>query len=285
MLAVSAPWYAMAEQRTPGFIDYFLIGEHWKRFTVKGWKGDLYGNAHAEPIGFIWLFWLAGIAPWFFGWIGTRINGWRPALSWLTANDGWYLYLLLWILAPLVFFTTARNIIATYPLPALPATALLLACMTDDRLRLHHAKPGFHPLHPTLICISTLLCLGAGAIFVGTIDFIPKDSERSLVRRYLHDRNNGDHLVYLGRRKYSAEFYLKGQVSYVKTPEEITQLQESPGKLYLAAKSDSFEKLPESLRKHFIEVGRWSRQTLYVERTDLIPLVGIDPSQTPPIGE
>lgn len=30
------PWYILAEQRTPGFLNYFLVGEHWQRFTVAG---------------------------------------------------------------------------------------------------------------------------------------------------------------------------------------------------------------------------------------------------------
>jgi 4-amino-4-deoxy-L-arabinose transferase-like glycosyltransferase len=40
MLAIAAPWYLLAEARTPGFLDYSLVGEHWKRFTVPGWAGD-----------------------------------------------------------------------------------------------------------------------------------------------------------------------------------------------------------------------------------------------------
>ena len=58
MLALAVPWYVMAEQATPGFLDYFLVGEHFRRFTVSGWEGDLYGNAHTEPLGTIWLFWV-----------------------------------------------------------------------------------------------------------------------------------------------------------------------------------------------------------------------------------
>ena len=61
---LAAPWYAMAELRTPGFLEYFVIGEHWNRFAVPGWKGDLYGSAHAYPRGSIWIFALAAMLPW-----------------------------------------------------------------------------------------------------------------------------------------------------------------------------------------------------------------------------
>jgi hypothetical protein len=28
------PWYWLAELKTPGFLDYFLVGEHWKPWKV-----------------------------------------------------------------------------------------------------------------------------------------------------------------------------------------------------------------------------------------------------------
>src|SRR5690606_36044412 len=30
--ALSLPWYILAEIKTPGFLDYFIVGEHWRRF-------------------------------------------------------------------------------------------------------------------------------------------------------------------------------------------------------------------------------------------------------------
>src|SRR4051812_38032750 len=63
-IALAVPWYVLAERRTPGFLDYFLIGEHWKRFTESGWKGDMFGSAHSRPRGTIWLYALASTLPW-----------------------------------------------------------------------------------------------------------------------------------------------------------------------------------------------------------------------------
>jgi 4-amino-4-deoxy-L-arabinose transferase-like glycosyltransferase len=51
---LALPWYLWAEQRTPGFLSYFLVGEHLMRFLQPGWTGDRYGNAHQEPVGTIW---------------------------------------------------------------------------------------------------------------------------------------------------------------------------------------------------------------------------------------
>ena len=35
-ILLAAPWYVLAEIRTPGFLEYFVIGEHWNRFAVPG---------------------------------------------------------------------------------------------------------------------------------------------------------------------------------------------------------------------------------------------------------
>ncbi|WP_153912840.1 phospholipid carrier-dependent glycosyltransferase [Shewanella sp. TC10] len=64
LLALTLPWYVMAEQATPGFIQYFIVGEHWSRFVDSGWKGDLYGTAHDEVRGTIWIYFAVACVPW-----------------------------------------------------------------------------------------------------------------------------------------------------------------------------------------------------------------------------
>ena len=125
-LLVAAPWYAWAELRTPGFLRYFILGEHFGRFLVPNWPGDLYGQAHAFPPGTIWAFWLMAALPWSFVALGRVVRWWRGR------RDGARLdadtrFLVLNVVVPLVFFTAARNIIWTYPIATLPALALLLA--------------------------------------------------------------------------------------------------------------------------------------------------------------
>ncbi|MDO9037315.1 MAG: phospholipid carrier-dependent glycosyltransferase, partial [Lutibacter sp.] len=61
---ISIPWYILAENRSPGFLNYFIVGEHFNRFLVPGWQGDLYGSGHSQPLGMIWVFLLAFAFPW-----------------------------------------------------------------------------------------------------------------------------------------------------------------------------------------------------------------------------
>ncbi len=63
-LLLSVPWYLLAEWKSPGFLNYFIIGEHIKRFVVSGWEGDLYGSAHKEIRGTIWVYWILAALPW-----------------------------------------------------------------------------------------------------------------------------------------------------------------------------------------------------------------------------
>ena len=132
-LLIALPWYWLAERHTHGFLEYFLIGEHWNRFVTPGWEGDRYGNAHIFPIGTIWAFAFVDTLPWS---VLLPLAAWRwrkkaiaptvmaNGLNAAADERAWQSYLWFWMLTPLLFFTTARNIIMTYVLPALPAAAI-----------------------------------------------------------------------------------------------------------------------------------------------------------------
>lgn len=64
MLLIALPWYMLAELKTPGFLNYFIIGEHFRRYIQPGWAGDQYGYVHAVPMGTIWLYALGATLPW-----------------------------------------------------------------------------------------------------------------------------------------------------------------------------------------------------------------------------
>lgn len=125
-LALFLPWYLAAEVRSPGFLSYFLVGEHLLRFIQPGWAGDLYGNAHAEPRGMIWLFWFQATAAWGLMAVVALVRIARRVPGRRLFSDPWGRYLLCWIVAPLLFFSFATNILWTYVITGLPALALLL---------------------------------------------------------------------------------------------------------------------------------------------------------------
>src|SRR3990167_7538695 len=126
-LLIALPWYILAEIKTPGFLNYFILGEHFGRFLNSGWVGDKYGFAHNTPLGFIWLYMSIGFMPWTILAVIWSIKYRKKLPNLLYDDNGWISYLFLCSTMPLVFFTFARNIIYPYVLPVLPSMALLFA--------------------------------------------------------------------------------------------------------------------------------------------------------------
>ena len=121
-LAGTLPWYLLAERATPGFLRYFFINEHILRFLSHDY-GDLYGSGHTKPFGAVWLMLLAGALPWtvvFLRVVAERVGRRREA-----AADPWLDYVLIWALVPPLFFTFARQLLATYLLPGFAGLAVL----------------------------------------------------------------------------------------------------------------------------------------------------------------
>jgi len=272
MLLLAVPWYLLAEKQTPGFLDYFIVGEHIRRFTVASWAGDKYGSAHSKPIGTIWLFALLATFPWCLGFLAAPLRGWQTFRRWAMEANGRGLYWLLWALWTPVFFTPARNIIATYPLPALPAMALLLAeiCWRRDALA---QPPRFHPLHPALVSAFSVLVLSTLVFVFVMPSLAPQHTERELVQCYQAHRAPGDTLLYYLKRKFSAEFYTQGKAETTNSLEVLRQRMDASGRLFLAIDPRHFAELPADLRDRLTLLGQWGKESvLYMRRGDAPPL-------------
>ncbi|MFM2589529.1 ArnT family glycosyltransferase [Vibrio sp. TBV020] len=198
MLAIALPWYVMAEQATPGFIDYFIVGEHFKRFLVSGWEGDLYGSAHDEVRGTIWLFWIYSAAPWS---IVLPILFWvkRKALgSSITPKHGLFSFLVLWMVAPLILFTFSGNILPAYVLPGIPAIGLLITILMSD------VKKDVRWFKLVASIVPVLLIGAVTFIQLGTGD---KKSDKVIFRMADHNVET----FYIGHRPFSGQFYSYGK--------------------------------------------------------------------------
>lgn len=210
VLAITLPWYLMAERRSPGFLQYFIVGEHWHRFVTPGWAGDLYGSAHAFPRGSIWLFAAAAVLPWSLliplaAWAG--LGGRRArAPDAPPPHEGETSYLLAWALTPCLFFTVAGNILWTYVLPGLPALALLAGRWTASRRRVELAE-GVLALGMAIGVIGI-----AGLVISGSArDRLDGRSAQALVQDYQRHAAPGEGLYFIGKMPFSGAFYSAGQ--------------------------------------------------------------------------
>jgi 4-amino-4-deoxy-L-arabinose transferase-like glycosyltransferase len=235
LLLTAVPWYAAAERKTPGFLNYFIVGEHVKRFLDPGWKGDLYGTAHVQPKGMIWAYGLLAAFPWSFVALGNapRLPGAlsRPEVS----------YLVCWALTPLVFFTLSGNILYTYVLPGLPAFAVLLT------LGLRRPDRAAMGAIGSAIVTGLLIIGGLSALNTGKLR---TPSDRALIR--VAQPTEAAPLVYLQEPPNSAWFYAQGKgVRQAEQPDPETR--------WLVSEKD----LPPALAETFAPQGRFGKKTLY----------------------
>jgi 4-amino-4-deoxy-L-arabinose transferase-like glycosyltransferase len=215
---VCVPWYALAEARTPGFLSYFLLGEHLGRFLVPGWSGDRYGTAHAEPLGTIWFYCACALGPNLVLFAAAAWSGLRGAVGRTAPPLGpERRFLVLAALLPLAVFTFAGNIIWTYVLPALVPLSVLCA----DRLAAVFAAdagPGAGAARRGVLAV-LLAC--ATVLVLASLLWVPRHasahSSASLLPAWQQRAHPGaDALFYLGRRiPASLRFYSRGSVHAV----------------------------------------------------------------------
>ena len=244
-LVIALPWYILAELKTPGFINYFIVGEHFMRFVDPGWTGDLYGYAHTEPKGMVWLHWLMGSAPWgplaLLLLVGHLFRAsWRQSL-WQAVRQPVVMYVLLWALVTPVFFTPAGNVIWTYVLPSMPAFALLMGwAMIKLNNGQRWRRLGFNVLM-WLIPI-------AGLVFSGLVannnDLMK--TEKRIAEYVAQQPQNGDthnwlRLYYLDAKlEFSARFYSHDNAKLVQL-DQLEQLVIQQQGVFLAVPTDRWE--------------------------------------------
>ncbi|MCX7011548.1 MAG: glycosyltransferase family 39 protein [Candidatus Sumerlaeota bacterium] len=214
MLAISVPWYVLADRETPGFLRYFLLEEHWRRFLDPGWR-SLYGSSHECPRGTIWLYLLAGGLPWslVFGLaLGPlRRRGFRARDAW---RDPKIAYGVCWILAPLLFFTMARNIMITYVLSAMPPLAILTAAAI--RTVAAGATEGARPRLCSAVSLGAAVAAAPLVFLLAAFLVLPRAA------KYYSQKGTAEHLfsldpggtaeiMYFSKMPYSAEFYMRGR--------------------------------------------------------------------------
>lgn len=240
MLALSLPWYLLAERETPGFLHYFIVGEHFQRFTVKGWQGDLYGSGHASPPGTIWLYGLIMFLPWSLLLPFLRMKDPSPS-SGKAIFPGETSFLWLWALSPLLFFTLALNILPAYVLPGIPAWCILTVRGLWQRDKHQPGIKNLIFLPASIFGIITFFLLGNG------FDQLEYRCQKQLLQAW-----NGNSPLYYWdnvRPPYSAQFYSSGKAQCLKPG---TMPQES-GKTYLAMKRTDYH-------RHRSHLTKWNRE-------------------------
>ncbi|MFZ3262951.1 MAG: glycosyltransferase family 39 protein [Terriglobales bacterium] len=123
-LAVALPWYVAVQMRNPEFFHVFILEHNLARFS-----SNIYH--HPQPFWFYLPVFLLAVMPWTLWLMVAVVERVRAVLrdrrgAFASPDDSWALFLLLWMVVPVLFFSASQSKLPGYILPAVPAGALLL---------------------------------------------------------------------------------------------------------------------------------------------------------------
>ena len=126
-IAVSLPWALAVHLQEPDYWNFFFWHEHIQRFA-----GD--DAQHAEPFWFYLPLMVAFSLPW------IALLPSTVKRAWLEKRLPKTVFLLLWLLMPLAFFSLAKGKLPSYIMPCLLPLALLMGSTLSDKLAQGQAR-------------------------------------------------------------------------------------------------------------------------------------------------
>jgi len=131
--AVALPWYIAVQLRNPEFFRVFILEHNLARFGK-----DVYH--HTEPFWYYLPVALLGLVPWTMFVAVALVESvrvwWKERREIFRSGDPLPVFLVIWLVVPIAFFSFSASKLPGYILPALPAGTLLLA----EYLRRHVAE-------------------------------------------------------------------------------------------------------------------------------------------------
>ena len=245
------PWYILTERKTPGFIDYFVVGEHFKRFLDTSWKGDLYGFAKTLPIGMIWVFFFIFAFPWI---QILFVALWKNRKN--IFKDSWVSFLVLWLFWIPVFFTFTKSGLHTYILPSVIPMALLLIFYWGEFKEKVLLRLGL--VFPTLVILAFLVLLFSGQFktFMNTDKFLLKHQQNDVTSEQIP-------IYYWFDKTYSSQFYSSGKVQTIKNLEELDSVLTHQDSLLFAILKKRENAIPEKYKNKFTFLESNQKTSIY----------------------
>ncbi len=122
-LAIAAPWHILMQRTHPEFFDFYFIHEHFTRYLTNEHK-------RTAPWWFFIAVTLAGAMPWLLVVSGKLQVIRKKEFYHLPLTT--YHFLLLWILLPLLFFSSSHSKLVPYIFPIFPPLFVLIGKRLDE---------------------------------------------------------------------------------------------------------------------------------------------------------
>ncbi|GAB2468162.1 glycosyltransferase family 39 protein [Comamonas humi] len=189
-LAVVGPWMWVMQRHYPQFWDYFIVTQHFRRFTQSSF------NNH-QPLWFYPGVILIACLPWTVLLVSRRLAGARrlPALNPVDR------LMVVWAVVVVGFFSLPQSKLVGYILPALPPLAYLLARLALWRF----AQPQQAGVLRRWVAGAAFVC-AALAVVLGTVA-APQSTLLRPLRQFAVQPE--DKLVMLDGMAYGLPFYLR----------------------------------------------------------------------------
>jgi 4-amino-4-deoxy-L-arabinose transferase-like glycosyltransferase len=243
IILIALPWYFLAEAASPGFLDYFIIGEHFNRYFNSGWVGDKYGFAKQQPFGIIWGFLLIFCLPWSLIFIQTLWGNFKKLKT-----DSWALFLLTWIVWTPFFFTTSKSLIHPYILPVtIPMALWIHHYWFEIKARIIFLKIG---VTIPLILLVIYLSGFANPLLENNTD------------KYLVSDAKNKTIYTLDSKSYSSQFYTKGNIKKVNSL-ILDKLIIQPQDFYIIINHKRWKQVPLNVKEKLTLIKSHKKRALY----------------------
>jgi 4-amino-4-deoxy-L-arabinose transferase-like glycosyltransferase len=181
-LLLAAPWFVAVQLRYPGFFDYFIMEQHFRRFAQSSFN-------NVQPFWFFLPVIPALMLPWA-AWLPVAaVRAWRAR----TPMTGVYAW---WIVAIVGFFSLPSSKLVGYVLPALVPIAIFIA-MALERATFLRIK--------TFAILAAAVCLA----IVGAIAWQAPKSNRGAALALAQAMTPGDTVVMVDDYLYDIPFYAR----------------------------------------------------------------------------
>jgi 4-amino-4-deoxy-L-arabinose transferase-like glycosyltransferase len=172
-LLVALPWHLLAAARNPGWANFYIVREHFLRYTTPV-------HERTAPWWFLALVLLAGFLPWT-GLLPAAAASLAVPLTRLRKEKSLELYLLAWAFFPVLFFSASQSKLIPYVLPSFLPLAVLAA------LALGRVEGGGRPdlARAGLLGGALALALAFVPFLAASLGYVEQYSERGVFFPFL----------------------------------------------------------------------------------------------------